>query len=166
MNLVVVKDDEYFMRLALEQAHQAEALGEVPIGAVLVLAGQVIAKAGNRRELWQDPSAHAELIVLREAAKRIGSWRLEGSTLYVTLEPCVMCMGAIILARVPHLVYAARDSKVGAAGSLYDLPNDTGFNHQVDVTQGVLEEESSKILSTFFQQLRQKKKAAKMRLTD
>lgn len=155
--------DEHFMRLAIEQAQQAEKLGEVPIGAVLVAAGRVIAAAGNRRELWQDPTAHAELIVLREGAKRIGSWRLEECSLYVTLEPCVMCMGGIILARVPRLVYAATDPKVGAVGSLYDFSADSRFNHQVSVTRGVLEAECSQMLSNFFLQLRQKKKADKVR---
>ena len=157
--------DQHFMQLALEQARQAEALGEVPIGALLVVDGRVIAAAGNRRELWQDPTAHAELIVLREAAKRMGSWRLDGAIMYVTLEPCVMCMGGIILARIPRLVYGARDPKAGAVGSLYDLSSDERFNHSVAVTEGVLAEECGEILITFFRQLRQKKKAAKMQLS-
>jgi len=150
------------MRRALVQARQAQALGEVPIGALLVSGGQVIAAAGNRRELWQDPTAHAELIVLREAAKRTGSWRLEETTLYVTLEPCIMCMGGIILARIPRVVFGAHDPKAGAVGSLYDLSSDERFNHRVAVTHGVLADECSQMLSTFFQQLRQQKKAGKV----
>lgn len=155
-------DDERYMQLALEQARQAQLLGEVPIGAVIVADGRILAAAGNRRETWQDPTAHAELIALREAAKRTGSWRLEGATLYVTLEPCVMCMGGIILARVPRLVYGARDPRVGAVGSIYDFSCDHRFNHAVGVTEGILAAECSEMLSDFFRQLRQKKKAAKM----
>ncbi|MEA3465201.1 MAG: tRNA adenosine(34) deaminase TadA [Thermodesulfobacteriota bacterium] len=158
--------DRRFMHLALEQAWQAEALGEVPIGALLVIDGRVIAAAGNRRELWQDPTAHAELIVLREAAKRIKSWRLDGATMYVTLEPCVMCMGGIILARIPRLVYGARDPKGGAVGSLYDFSSDERFNHSVAVSEGVLAEECGEILTNFFRRLRQKKKAAKVSSVD
>ena len=158
--------DQYFMRLALEQARQAEVLGEVPIGALLVVDGRVIAAAGNRRELWQDPTAHAELIVLREAAKRTGSWRLDGATMYVTLEPCVMCMGGIILARIPRLVYGARDPKGGAVGSLYDFSSDERFNHSVAVSEGVLAEECGEILTNFFRRLRQKKKAANVSSAD
>lgn len=156
------KQDELYMGLALEQARQAEQLGEVPIGALLVVQGQIIAAAGNRRELWQDPTAHAELIVLREAAKRMESWRLDESTLYVTLEPCVMCMGGIILARIPRLVYGACDAKAGAVGSLYNLAIDERFNHNVDVTQGVCGDECSEMLTDFFRGLRQKKKAKKL----
>ncbi len=122
----------------------------------------MIASAGNRRELWQDPTAHAELIVLREAAKRMESWRLDGATLYVTLEPCVMCMGGIILSRIPRLVYGARDPKAGAVGSIYNLAVDERFNHNVDVTQGVRGKECGEILTTFFRQLRHKKKADKL----
>ena len=154
--------DQEYMDLALVQAQHAESLGEVPIGAVLVINERVIASAGNRRELWQDPTAHAELIVLREAAKRMESWRLDGATLYVTLEPCVMCMGGIILSRIPRLVYGARDPKAGAVGSIYNLAVDERFNHNVDVTQGVRGKECGEILTTFFRQLRHKKKADKL----
>ncbi|OQY23044.1 MAG: tRNA-specific adenosine deaminase [Desulfobacteraceae bacterium 4572_35.2] len=129
------KLDKKYMDLALAQAQQAESLGEVPIGAVLVINDRLIAAAGNRRELWQDPTAHAELIVLREAAKRVESWRLDEATLYVTLEPCVMCMGGIILSRIARLVYGARDPKAGAVGSIYNLAVDERFNHNVEVTQ-------------------------------
>jgi len=155
--------DEKFMRRALDLARQAEQLGEVPVGAVIVHDGKVIAAAGNRRETWQDPTAHAELIALREAAKRIDSWRLEETTLYVTLEPCVMCMGGIILSRIPRLVFGARDPRVGAVGSVFDLADDERFNHRVAVCEGVLASECSEILMEFFRQLRQKKKAARMR---
>jgi len=155
------KQDQLYMELALDQARAAEQLGEVPIGAVLVAHGKVVAAAGNRRELWQDPTAHAELIVLREAAKRMESWRLDDATLYVTLEPCVMCMGGIILARIPRLVFGAFDAKAGAVGSLYNLAVDERFNHNVDVTQGVCGDECSEMLTIFFRTLRQKKKAEK-----
>ncbi len=158
--------DEYYMRLALEQALQAQQLGEVPIGAILVVADEVVAAAGNRRELWQDPTAHAEMIAIREAAKATGSWRLENATLYVTLEPCVMCMGGVILARIPRIVYGASDAKVGAAGSLYDFSTDERFNHNVAVTPGVLANECSQLLSAFFLQLRQQKKLAKVTSAD
>ena len=153
--------DHYYMGLAIAQAQQAEMLGEVPIGAVLVVDNKVIALAGNRRELWQDPTAHAELIVLREAAKRMESWRLEGATLYVTLEPCVMCMGGIILARIPRLVYGARDAKAGAVGSIYNLAIDERFNHNVEVLEGVFGEKCGEMLTTFFSALRQRKKTEK-----
>ena len=156
------KLDKKYMDLALAQAQQAESLGEVPIGAVLVINDQLIAAAGNRRELWQDPTAHAELIVLREAAKRMESWRLDEATLYVTLEPCVMCMGGIILSRIARLVYGARDPKAGAVGSIYNLAVDERFNHNVEVTEGVRGKECGDILTTFFRQLRHKKKAAKL----
>ncbi|MBN2644872.1 MAG: tRNA adenosine(34) deaminase TadA [Desulfuromonadaceae bacterium] len=154
--------DQYYMQLALTEARAAAQLGEVPIGAVLVAGQQVVARAGNRRETWQDPTAHAELIVLREAARRLESWRLLDTTLYVTLEPCVMCMGGILLARVPRLVFAARDPRVGAAGSILDLSNDERLNHAVSVTEGVCRDECSEMLSAFFRQLRQAKKTAKM----
>ncbi|MDY0190817.1 MAG: tRNA adenosine(34) deaminase TadA [Desulfuromonas sp.] len=158
--------DEQYMRLAIDQALQAQDLGEVPIGAVVVVGDEVVAAAGNRRELWQDPTAHAELIAIRAAAKATGSWRLEDATLYVTLEPCVMCMGAIILARIPRLVYGASDGKVGAAGSLYDFSTDERFNHSVAVEAGILADECSQLLSTFFLQLRQQKKLAKVASAD
>lgn len=154
--------DLYYLGLAIIQAQRAELLGEVPIGAVLVVDDQVIAAAGNRRELWQDPTAHAELIVLREAAKRMESWRLDNATLYVTLEPCVMCMGGIILSRIPRLVYGARDPKAGAVGSIYNFAVDERFNHNVDVTEGVRGKECGEMLTRFFRQLRLKKKAAKL----
>ena len=146
--------DLEFMRAALEQARKAVAQGEVPIGAVLVRDGQVLARAHNFRELWQDPTAHAEVVAIREAATQSGSWRLTDTTLYVTLEPCAMCVGAIILARIPRLVFGAVDPKAGACGSIIDLPAERRLNHRVEVIGGVLEQESQKLLQTFFRNLR------------
>ncbi len=154
MSLETDKDKEY-MWLALEQARKASAQGEVPIGAVLVRDNQVLAQAHNFRETWQDPTAHAEVVAIREAATQSGSWRLTDTTLYVTLEPCAMCIGAIILARIPRLVFGARDSKAGACGSIFDLPKEQRLNHRVEVIGGVLEQESQELLQTFFRSLRQ-----------
>jgi tRNA(adenine34) deaminase len=148
-------NDLAFMRLALEQARKASALGEVPIGALLVRDDQVLARAHNFRESWQDPTAHAEIVAIREAATQSGSWRLTDTTLYVTLEPCAMCIGAIILARIPRLVFGALDPKAGACGSIFDLPSERKLNHRVEVIGGVLEQESQELLQTFFKTLRQ-----------
>ena len=153
MSFATDKDYE-FMRLALEQARKASAQGEVPIGAVLVRDGQVLAQAHNFREIWQDPTAHAEIVAIREAATRSGSWRLTDTTLYVTLEPCAMCIGAIILARIPRLVFGALDPKAGACGSILDLPAERRLNHRVEVIGGVLEQASQELLQTFFRNLR------------
>lgn len=153
-----MRDDNYWMGKALAQAANAGARGEVPIGAVLVKDGVVIGRGYNLREGKQDPCAHAELLAIRQAAKRFKAWRLTGTTLYVTLEPCPMCMGAIILARVERLVFGCSDPKAGAAGSLYDLTTDRRFNHKVEVTTGVRGAECSAILSDFFRELRQQKK--------
>jgi tRNA(adenine34) deaminase len=153
MSLANDKDREY-MRLALEQARKASAQGEVPIGAVLVRDGQVLAQAHNFRETWQDPTAHAEIVAIREAATQSGSWRLTDTTLYVTLEPCAMCIGAIILARISRLVFGAMDPKAGACGSIFDLPAERRLNHRVEVIGGVLEQESQEILQMFFKNLR------------
>ena len=142
------------MRLALDQAMQSSAAGEVPIGAVLVQQGSVLAQSHNHRETWQDPTAHAEMIVIREAARALRQWRLIDTTLFVTLEPCAMCLGAILLARIPRLVFGARDPKAGACGSVLDFSSDPRLNHQVEVIGGVLEEESQQMLSKFFQELR------------
>lgn len=153
----VMQRDCHYMDLALEQAREAQTLGEVPIGAVLVgKDGMVLGSAGNRRESWQDPTAHAELILLRQAAQRLESWRLLDTTLYVTLEPCVMCMGAIILARVPTLVFGAHDPRAGAVGSIYDFSTDGRFNHSVEVRHGVRAAASGALLSDFFASLRQR----------
>ena len=146
------------MSAAMQEAAAAESLAEVPIGAVVVKAGQIIGRGHNLRETDQDPTAHAEMVAIRQAAEQLGSWRLLDCSLYVTLEPCVMCMGAIILARIPHLIYACRDPKAGAVGSIYNFSTDERFNHQVQVTEGVLQQECSTQLSGFFRQLREQKK--------
>lgn len=152
------RDDAYWMERALRQAARAEALGEVPIGAVVVRDGVVIARGFNRREGQHDPAAHAELIAIRRAARKTGNWRLTGATLYVTLEPCLMCMGAILLARLDRVVFGCFDPKGGAAGSLYDLSDDPRLNHRVAVTSGVLQERCSGMLSAFFAGLRRRRK--------
>jgi tRNA(adenine34) deaminase len=148
--------DADFMRLALIEAEKAADAGETPIGAVLVLSGEVIAAAHNMRETWQDPTAHAEAIVLREAAARLGRWRLTDATMYVTLEPCLMCAGALVLARVGRLVYGCRDPRAGALGSVYDVVRDGRLNHVYRITPGVLEEECRDVLQGFFERLRQR----------
>ncbi|MBE0528083.1 MAG: nucleoside deaminase [Thermoleophilia bacterium] len=143
--------DEYFMRLALRQAERAAGHGDVPIGAVVVLDGEVIAAAGNERELRKSPVAHAEMIAIEEAAAYMGSWRLLNTVIYVTLEPCPMCAGAIVQARIPHLVYGATDEKAGAAGTLYNVCQDARLNHTLEITSGVLADESAALLRQFFQ---------------
>ena len=143
-------EDDYFMRLALREAELAAELGDVPIGAVVVHAGEVIAAGRNERELRQDPTAHAEILALREAARALGSWRVLEATLYVTLEPCAMCAGAIVLARVPRVVYGASDPKAGAAGSVLDVLSEPRLNHRPEVEGGVLGEECGELLSAFF----------------
>jgi tRNA(adenine34) deaminase len=139
------------MRLALESARRAEEHGDVPIGAVLLDPdGEVVAAAGNERELTGDPTAHAEVLVLRRAALARGSWRLDGHTLVVTLEPCTMCAGALVLARVGRLVFGAYDPKAGAVASLWDVVRDRRLNHRVDVVGGILEPECGQVLTEFF----------------
>jgi tRNA(adenine34) deaminase len=154
------------MRLALREAERAARHGDVPIGAVIVLDGEVIAAAGNERELRKSPVAHAEMLAIEDAAAYMGSWRLLNTVLYVTLEPCPMCMGAIILARIERLVFGCLDPKAGAAGSLYDLATDSRFNHQVAVTAGVREAECSAVLSDFFRELRRRKKELRANAVD
>ena len=146
--------DTRFMRQALTLARSAPLIGEVPIAALLVRDGIVIAEAHNRRETRQDPTAHAELIVIQEGARQIKSWRLTGTTLYVTLEPCTMCIGAIVLARIPRLVFGATDPKAGACGSIMNIPPVPRLNHHVEVTGGLCAEESQSLLQEFFRQLR------------
>lgn len=157
----VFEKDQVFMQLALEEAKKAADLGEVPIGAVLVYRDEVIARAHNLRETTQNAVTHAELMVIQEACEKIGSWRLENTTLYVTLEPCPMCAGAILQSRVPRVVYGARDIKAGCVDSLYRLLNDARFNHECEVIEGVLADECGQILTDFFQTLRERKKAEK-----
>lgn len=142
--------DTPYMELALQQARLAPLLGEVPIGAVLVHQNEVIAAAHNYRELSQDPTAHAEMIVIRKAAEQLRTWRLTDTTLYVTLEPCPMCAGAIIQARIARLVFGAWDPKAGACGSILNIPAERRFNHRVQVVGGLLEQESQALLQEFF----------------
>lgn len=155
----VFEKDRQFMRLALEEAEKAGNLGEVPIGAVIVHNGEVIAAASNLRETTQNAVTHAELMAIQQACEKVGSWRLEETTLYVTLEPCPMCAGAILQSRIPRVVYGARDVKAGCVDSLYHLLNDPRFNHECEVTEGVLAEECGQILTDFFRTLRERKKA-------
>jgi tRNA(adenine34) deaminase len=150
--------DEYYMRLAIEEAKRAEQIGEVPIGAVIVQGGRVIARSHNLRETEQRAIAHAEILAIDEACKATRSWRLEDATLYVTLEPCAMCAGAIVLARIKRVVFGASDPKGGCAGTLMNLLQEERFNHQTEVTSGVLGEECGQMLSNFFRKLREKKK--------
>jgi tRNA(adenine34) deaminase len=142
--------DEHFMRLALREAEQAADHDDVPIGAVIVREGEVLAAAGNERELRGDPTAHAEVLAMREASRRIGGWRIPGSVLYVTLEPCPMCAGAIVLARVPRVVYGAPDPKAGAAGSVLDILGEPRLNHRPGVDAGLLADEAAGLLESFF----------------
>jgi len=150
-------DDERWMRLALEEAAAAEALGEVPVGAVVVRAGELVARGHNLTHTGQDPSAHAEMVAIRAAAEATGHWRLLDCTLYVTLEPCAMCSGAIVLARIPRLVYAAPDPKAGMSGSLANLVQDPRLNHRVELTTGVLAKEAGDMLRAFFRARRRSK---------
>ncbi|YCA11172.1 tRNA adenosine(34) deaminase TadA [Bacillus sp. AK128] len=156
---MIEEQDLRFMKLAIEEAKKAESIGEVPIGAVLVKDGEVIASGYNLRESEQRSIAHAELLVIDQGCKELGSWRLEDTTLYVTLEPCPMCAGAIVLSRVSRVVYGAKDPKGGCVGTLMNLLEEPRFNHQSIVTSGVLEEECGNLLTNFFQTLRNKKKA-------
>jgi tRNA(adenine34) deaminase len=142
--------DEYYMRLALREAERALDHDDVPIGAVVVHEGEVVAAARNERELRRDPTAHAEILAMREAASRLDSWRLVDTVLYVTLEPCAMCAGAIVLARVPRVVYAADDPKAGAAGSVLDVLAEPRLNHRPAVARGLLAEEAAALLRAFF----------------
>jgi tRNA(adenine34) deaminase len=142
--------DERLMDLAIEEAGRAEAHGDVPIGAVVARGGEPLAAAGNERELRRDPTAHAELLAIRAAAEALGGWRLPGTTLYVTLEPCAMCAGAIVLARVPSLVFGAADPKAGAAGSVLDVLGEPALNHRPRVAGGLREQQCAALLQSFF----------------
>lgn len=142
------------MRAALAQAERAAAIGEVPVGAVVVLGDEIIGAGSNRREIDQDPLAHAELLAIRQAAGRLGSWRLVGASLYVTLEPCAMCAGALVLSRIARLFYGAADPKAGYCGTLGDIPRDPRLNHRVEVTAGLLAEDCAAVLRRFFAELR------------
>ncbi len=150
--------DEEFMSVALELAATAASMGEVPVGAVAVKDGQIIGRGYNRREVDRDPFSHAEFIAMREAATAVGAWRLTGVSLFVTLEPCAMCAGALVQSRVTRLVFGATDPKAGAVGSLYNLAADPRHNHRVEVTSGVMKEACSQALKTFFAGLRRANK--------
>ena len=149
-------EDHRIMSLALDEARLAADQGEVPVGAVLVVGGEVIASRGNERERRHDPTAHAEMLVLRDGAAMVGGWRLREATLYVTLEPCAMCAGAIVLARVERLVYGADDPKAGAAGSIFNIVDHPALNHQPEVRAGVMAVESSQLLRDFFAERRER----------
>lgn len=150
--------DEKFMKEAIRQAKKAEQIQEVPIGCVIVQEGKIIARGYNRRNIDKNTLAHAELSAIKKASRKLGDWRLEGCTLYVTLEPCQMCAGAIVQARIDRVVIGSMNPKAGCAGSLLNLLQFSAFNHQTDLEKGVLEEECSLMLSGFFQQLRARKR--------
>lgn len=152
-----VSQDELFMAAAIREARRAWILNEVPIGAVIVHDGEIVGKGFNLRESMQATLTHAELLAMQEANNEIGSWRLEDCTLYVTLEPCPMCAGAIVQSRMKRVVYGAPDPKAGCAGTIMNLLNEPRFNHQVEVTSGVLEQQCGTILKEFFKELREKK---------
>ncbi|SMO93592.1 tRNA adenosine(34) deaminase TadA [Melghirimyces algeriensis] len=146
-----------WMKEAMAEAEKAERIGEVPIGAVIIQNGEIVGRGYNLRETDGDPTAHAEMIAIRQAAQQLGDWRLTGCHLYVTLEPCPMCSGAIILARLDSVVYGAYDPKAGCAGTLMNLLQDTRFNHQPEVINGIMEEECAELLTDFFRKLRKRK---------
>jgi tRNA(adenine34) deaminase len=148
--------DQRWMELAYEEALAAREEGEVPVGAVVVLGDRLLGRGHNRTEALQDPTAHAEMLAVTAAANTLGTWRVEGATLYVTLEPCLMCAGAIFLARIERLVYAARDPKRGAVGSVVDVSETELLNHHTSVEQGPMATESGRLLSAFFEELRRK----------
>lgn len=155
------KEHEKYMREAIRQAKKAYALDEVPIGCVIVCDGKIIARGYNRRNTDKNTLSHAELIAIRKAAKKLGDWRLEECTMYITLEPCQMCAGAMMQARLTEAVIGSMNPKAGCAGSVLNILEMDGFNHKVQVTRGVLEEECSQMLSSFFRELREKKKMLK-----
>jgi tRNA(adenine34) deaminase len=152
------KNDEEYMLKALAEAEKAAAAGETPVGAVLVVGGVIIASAHNLRETNRDPTAHAELSVVRKAAARLGRWRLSDATVFVTLEPCLMCAGALVLARIDRLVYGCRDPKAGALGSVYDVVRDEKLNHVFRITPGILEADCRGALQRFFDGLREERR--------
>ena len=159
-------EEETYMREAVRQARKAWKLGEVPIGCVIVREGRIIARGYNRRNTDKNTLAHAELQAIRRASRIVGDWRLEDCTMYVTLEPCQMCAGAIVQARIPRLVIGSRNPKAGCAGSILNLLQVPEFNHQVELTEGVLEEECSAMLTNFFRELREKKKGMRKDLEE
>ncbi|MGO4111516.1 tRNA adenosine(34) deaminase TadA [Paenibacillus sp. YAF4_2] len=152
------QEDQAWMQLAIEEANKAEQIGEVPIGAILVKDGEVVGKGYNLREINHDPTAHAEMVAIREACERLGAWRLLDCTLYVTLEPCPMCAGAIVQSRVKRVVFGTGDPKAGCAGTLMNLLQEPRFNHETEVTSGILQAECAALLTNFFRNLRNKRK--------
>ncbi len=150
----ITEDDKRWMRIALAEAERALEFEDVPIGAIAVHKGEIIGRGYNRREADQDPTAHAEMIAMRQAATVVGYWRLEDVTLYCTLEPCAMCAGAMVLARLPRLVYATTDPKAGAAGSVMDITRHSSLNHQVTVEHGIFADEAAEQIRSFFRKLR------------
>lgn len=161
MPRLILTEDEKYMKEAIKQAHKAYALGEVPIGCVIVHDGKIIGRGYNRRNTDKNTLAHAEITAIKKASKAIGDWRLEECTLYVTLEPCQMCAGAIVQARIPKVVMACMNPKAGCAGSILNILNIPQFNHQVEAVNGILEEECSKMLKDFFVELRIRNKKEK-----
>lgn len=157
----MIEEKESYMREAIKEANKAKGKEEVPIGAIIVLNGEIIGRGHNKREETQDATTHAEMIAIRDANQRLRSWRLEEADLYVTLEPCPMCSGAMILSRIRTVYYGAADPKAGTAGTLMNLLSDLRFNHQVDVEAGILEKECALLLTDFFKMLRKRKKAEK-----
>lgn len=157
---------ETFMKLAIEEAKRAEAIDEVPIGAIVVHQGEVIGRGHNLRETEQNPLHHAEMIAIEEASRHLGTWRLEDCVLYATLEPCVMCSGAIVMSRIPFVVYGAHDPKGGCSGSLMNLLNEPRFNHRATVISGICHDECSALLTDFFRSIRHKKKQLKKEETN
>lgn len=155
------QEDAYYMGLALEEAEKAAALGEIPIGAVLVQEGEVISRAHNLREMNQDATAHAEVLVIREACAKLKRWRLSGCTLYVTVEPCPMCSGAIVNGRIDRVVYGCPDVKAGGAESIFNIITNPNLNHCAEVTSGVLEQECAQVMKSFFQRRRKENRAAR-----
>lgn len=151
-------DDDYYMGLALEEAQKAYEIGEVPIGAVLVLDSQIVAAGHNMRESWHDATAHAEMIAIREACQKLGRWRLTGLTLYVTIEPCPMCAGALVMSRIDRLVYGSADVKAGAIESIFNIAQNDALNHSMVVTSGIRRDECAQIMKDFFKQRRKKNK--------
>lgn len=158
--------DEKYMREAMKQAKKAAAIGDVPIGCVIVYDGKIIARAYNKRNKNKTTLAHAELLAIAKASKKLGDWRLEGCTMYITLEPCQMCAGAIVQARIPRVVIGSRNPKAGCAGSILNLLQVKEFNHQVELTEGILQEECSVMLSEFFRELRKIQKEKKKQLKE
>ncbi|MBO8126876.1 MAG: nucleoside deaminase [Firmicutes bacterium] len=146
--------DTFYMAAALEEAEQAFAKGEIPIGAVIVKDGEIIGRGHNLKETEKDPTLHAEIVAIRDAARNLGTWRLTGTTIYVTIEPCPMCAGALVQARIRRLVYGADDLKAGAVGSLWDIVRDPRLNHRLEVRRGVLENEAKELVQKFFTRLR------------